>query len=72
MINRSGFNVYPAEIEQVLNSHPDVLYSAVVGRSVPGNEEVIAFVEASPGHKINKRFGEVYCRQACLIKSQQK
>ena len=52
MINRSGFNVYPAEIEQVLNSHPDVLYSAVVGRSVPGNEEVIAFVEASPGHKI--------------------
>lgn len=52
MINRSGFNVYPAEIEQVLNSHPNVLYSAVVGRSVPGNEEVIAFVEASPGHKI--------------------
>ena len=51
-INRSGFNVYPAEIEQVLNSHPDVLYSAVVGRSVPGNEEVIAFVEASPGHQL--------------------
>ena len=39
---RSGFNVYPAEIEAVLNSHTDVVQSAVVGRKVEGNEEVIA------------------------------
>src|ERR1700724_3880781 len=45
MIIRSGFNVYPAEIEAVLNSHKDVVQSAVVGRAVDGNEEVVAFVQ---------------------------
>jgi long-chain acyl-CoA synthetase len=45
MIIRSGFNVYPAEIEAILNSHKDVVQSAVVGRAVEGNEEVVAFVQ---------------------------
>jgi len=49
LIIRSGFNVYPAEVEGVLNSHPDVVQSAVVGRAVAGNEEVVAFVELAPG-----------------------
>jgi long-chain acyl-CoA synthetase len=48
LIIRSGFNVYPPEVEAVLNSHPAVTQSAVVGRNVPGNEEVIAFVELRP------------------------
>ncbi len=48
LIIRSGFNVYPPEVEAVLNSHPSVTHSAVVGRTVPGNEEVIAFVELRP------------------------
>lgn len=50
LIIRSGFNVYPVEVEAVLNTHPVVLQSAVVGRMVgDGNEEVIAFVECAPG-----------------------
>jgi acyl-CoA synthetase (AMP-forming)/AMP-acid ligase II len=49
MIIRSGFNVYPAEIEAVLNSHKDVVQSAVVGRTVEGNEEVVAFVQLMQG-----------------------
>ena len=50
MIIRSGFNVYPAEVERVLNQLPGVQRSAVVGRPEPdGNEEVIAFVEMAPG-----------------------
>lgn len=50
MIIRSGFNVYPAEVETALNTHPSVQRSAVVGRSVDdGNEEIVAFVELSPG-----------------------
>lgn len=49
MIIRSGFNVYPAEIEAVINAHPAVLQSAVVGRAVEGNEEVVAFVQLVPG-----------------------
>ena len=46
---RSGFNVYPPEVEAVLNEHPAVFQSAVVGRAVPGNEEVVAYVELLPG-----------------------
>ncbi len=46
MIIRSGFNVYPAEVEAALNSLPDVRQSAVLGRKLAdGNEEVVAFVQ---------------------------
>ena len=49
---RFGMNVYPAEVEATLNTHPGVVRSAVVGRSVQGvegGEEVIAFVQPSAG-----------------------
>ena len=51
LIVRFGFNVYPAEVEGVLNSHPGVVRSAVIGRSIAseGGEEVIAFIELSAG-----------------------
>ena len=49
MIIRSGFNVYPAEVEAVLNSHDAVVQSAVVGRVTGGNEEVVAFVQLMQG-----------------------
>jgi acyl-CoA synthetase (AMP-forming)/AMP-acid ligase II len=52
LIIRSGFNVYPAEIEAVLNANPDVTQSAVVGRAVEGNEEVVAFVQPVPGRAV--------------------
>ena len=51
MIIRSGFNVYPAEIEAVLSLHDDVVQSAVVGRAADGNEEVVAFVQLLQGSK---------------------
>jgi long-chain acyl-CoA synthetase len=53
LIIRSGFNVYPAEVEAVLNSHAKVAQSAVVGRPVPGNEEVVAFVQLLPGAAVS-------------------
>jgi long-chain acyl-CoA synthetase len=49
LIVRFGFNVYPAEVEAVLNSHPAILRSAVIGRSVEGDEEVIAFIQLMSG-----------------------
>ena len=52
LIIRSGFNVYPAEVEAVLNSHGLVVQSAVVGRPVEGNEEVVAFVQLLPDAKL--------------------
>jgi acyl-CoA synthetase (AMP-forming)/AMP-acid ligase II len=53
MIIRFGFNVYPAEVEAVLNAHPDVERSAVVGRMVRGEEEVIAFVQLYPSSRVS-------------------
>jgi long-chain acyl-CoA synthetase len=51
LIIRSGLNVYPSEVESVLNAHPAVAQSVVVGRQVAdGNEEVVAFVELAAGH----------------------
>ena len=54
LIIRSGFNVYPIEVESVINTHPSVCLSAVVGRATAdGNEEVIAFVEMNAGAKFD-------------------
>ena len=52
LIIRSGFNVYPQEIEAELNAHPGVFASAVVGRDVENDEEIIAFVELAPGQSV--------------------
>lgn len=50
LIIRSGFNVYPIEVESVINAFPGVRQSAVVGRATAdGNEEVIAFLEMQAG-----------------------
>jgi acyl-CoA synthetase (AMP-forming)/AMP-acid ligase II len=50
LIIRSGFKVYPLEVETVLNAHPAVTQSAVVGRALEdGNEEVLAFVQPAAG-----------------------
>jgi long-chain acyl-CoA synthetase len=53
LIIRSGFNVYPPEVEAVLSLHPDVGIAAVVGRKVEGNEEVVAFLEPKPGRTVD-------------------
>lgn len=52
LIIRSGFNVYPAEVEAVLNSHPQVLQPAVVGQEAEQDEEIIAFVQRIPDSEI--------------------
>ncbi len=52
LIIRSGFNVFPVEVEAVLNAHPEVTQSAVVGRTCNGEEEVVAFVELVPGSRV--------------------
>ncbi|OED44565.1 long-chain fatty acid--CoA ligase [Chromatiales bacterium (ex Bugula neritina AB1)] len=54
LIIRSGFNVYPVEVEAALTTHPEVVLAAVVGRAVEGNEEVLAFVQVAPGCKLTE------------------
>jgi long-chain acyl-CoA synthetase len=49
VINVSGFNVSPAEVEEALASHPAVAASAVVGDLEDDHEVVVAHVVARPG-----------------------
>jgi len=52
LIIRGGFNIYPAEVEEVLRMHPAVGEAAVVGAPDPlHGEQVVAFVELRSGRK---------------------
>jgi acyl-CoA synthetase (AMP-forming)/AMP-acid ligase II len=54
MIISGGSNIYPREIEDVLNQHPEVAECSVVGRPHPEwGEEVVAFVVARQGSKLS-------------------
>lgn len=61
LILRGGANVYPAEIERVVDSTGMVSDVAVVGREHPRlGEEVVGFVSAAPGQVIDiRRLAEV-------------
>jgi len=64
LIIRSGFNVYPIEVESVINAFPGVRQSAVLGRAEPdGNEAVVAFIEALPGQTVDHAALAVYLRE---------
>ena len=54
MIIRSGFNVYPGEVEAVFLAWPGVQRVAVAGRkTADGNEDILAFIEPKPGAQID-------------------
>jgi len=49
LIIRSGFNIYPPEVEGILNGHPQVVQAAVTGApGADGNEDVIAYLQVMP------------------------
>ncbi len=63
MILRSGFNVYPRELEEVMLTHPAVSLVAVVG--VPDErlgEEVKAFVVKKPGAELTEDALRDWCK----------
>lgn len=53
LIIHGGFNVYPPEVEAALNDHPQVIQSAVIGRMVDGDEQVLAFVQIAEGDALD-------------------
>ncbi len=54
LIIRSGFNVFPPEVEAQLMQHPEVLLCAVVGRVCDGNEQVVAYVQTTAGSRLDE------------------
>ncbi|MEY4750121.1 MAG: hypothetical protein RIQ60_2335 [Pseudomonadota bacterium] len=59
MIIRSGFNVYPAEVEAALMAFPGIELAAVVGQALQGedagNEDIVAFVQLRVGEAVLDR-----------------
>ena len=54
MIVSSGYNIYPSQIENVLDKHEAVLFSTVIGIPHPYNDEVAkAFIVLKEGYKPN-------------------
>ena len=54
LIIHGGFNVYPPEVEAALNDHADVVQCAVIGQKVGFDEKPVAFVQVTPGAKIDE------------------
>ncbi len=66
LIIRHGENVYPTEVEAVLNAHPAVVRSAVMGRTVDGSqggEEIIAYVQLAESSTTSERELAQYAAQ---------
>ena len=64
MVISGGFNIYPKEIESVLNEHPEIVESAVVGVPDEKRGEIPkAFVVAKKGGSVNEGELDEYCRK---------
>ncbi|MFM9938302.1 MAG: class I adenylate-forming enzyme family protein [Hyphomicrobiaceae bacterium] len=63
MIKRAGINVSPAEVEEVLQQHPDVGLAGVTGAADARRDEIIvAFVVPRPGVNIDTGQLIAHCR----------
>ena len=63
MIKRAGINIAPAEVEEVLRTHPDVAEAGVVGAPDPDKDEIVlAFVVAKPGKTLTEDILRAHCR----------
>lgn len=64
MIRVGGENVAAREVEMVLNQHPDINESAVIGgRDKSGNEVIKAFIVFREGKKATEQELQGYCSQ---------
>ncbi|MHC4949212.1 MAG: class I adenylate-forming enzyme family protein, partial [Planctomycetota bacterium] len=64
MLIIGGENVFPREIEEVLNDHPSVHASAVIGMQDPSRGEVaLAFVELEDGAAFDETALRSHCRE---------
>jgi long-chain acyl-CoA synthetase len=64
MLIVGGENVFPRDIEEVLNRHPAIRDSAVIGKSDDLRGEVpVAFIEIEEGHTFDESAIRAFCRE---------
>ncbi|TKJ41885.1 long-chain-fatty-acid--CoA ligase [candidate division LCP-89 bacterium B3_LCP] len=64
MIVKSGFNVYPAEIEELLRAHPSIKEAAIIG--IPDyvqGEEIKACIVINEGETLSAEDLASYCKE---------
>ncbi|MEV4760740.1 AMP-binding protein [Micromonospora sp. NPDC049559] len=60
----NGFNVYPREVELVLDAHPEVVESAVLGVPHPrAGQAVLAYAVRAPGSGLTEEALRAYCER---------
>ncbi len=64
MIKVSGFSVFPEEVELILNRHPAVALSAVIGVPDPNKGEVVkAFIVIRSGFSLTSEALQQWARE---------
>ena len=64
LIITGGYNVYPAEVEEILFKHPRILEACVIGASDDyRGEKVKAFVVVKPGENLSQNEVTEHCKE---------
>lgn len=64
MIISGGVNIYPAEIEEVIHAHPEIMDVAVIGVPDPDwGESVKAIVQLKEGSRVSEEEIIQYCKE---------
>lgn len=63
MIIVSGFNVFPSEIEEVVNAHPDVYESAVIGVPDEDSGEIVKLFAVLKNTSLTVEQLRAYCKE---------
>ena len=63
MINVSGFNVYPNEIEDVLSDHPGILEAAAIGIADDKSGEAVKLVVVKKDSALTEQQIKDFCRE---------
>lgn len=63
MINVSGFNVYPNEVENIIADHPKVLEVAAIGVSDPRSTEAVKIFVVKSDPTLTKEELKAFCSE---------
>ena len=70
MINASGYKVWPAEVESIMYSHPDIQEACVIGTDDPHRGETvkaIVVLKAASRDRISREDIVAWCREHMAV-----
>jgi fatty-acyl-CoA synthase len=64
MIKTGGINVAPSEVENFLNTHPEVLEAYVIGAPCPNDGQIpVCYIQRRPGSSVSAEEIVAFCRE---------